>query len=292
MTATWPIRLTSSCARSSSIGTNSTGAGRPRCPRCSPGRPAAASPTSPRRAAIDAASVTSMRERLQPGLAPAAPRPRACARRRSTSKPQLAQVRRRPPQPMPVEAPVTTTVPLAMAAARYLSASVGPMELEEAIRSRRTHKAYAPEPVDRETLDELLELARWAPNHNLTNPWRFRVLGPEALARLKEAAGPEAAGEARPRAHAGVRLGGAERRPGAGRGGPLRHAPARSTSCCWPRTRAGWPATGARPAVLRTPEGARRSGWARTSTFVGLIHLGHAAAGEGAARAAARPPTS
>src|SRR5687768_5197423 len=67
------------------------------------------------------------------------------------------------------------------------------MQLEEAIRTRRTHKAYGPEPVDRATLDELFELARWAPNHNLTNPWRFRVLGPEALIALKAAAGPEAA---------------------------------------------------------------------------------------------------
>ena len=67
------------------------------------------------------------------------------------------------------------------------------MELEEAIRTRRTHKAYGAEPVDRPLLDELLDLARWAPNHHLTNPWRFRVLGPAALARLKEAAGPEAA---------------------------------------------------------------------------------------------------
>ncbi|HWT25492.1 MAG TPA: nitroreductase [Solirubrobacteraceae bacterium] len=67
------------------------------------------------------------------------------------------------------------------------------MDLNELIRTRRTHKAYAPAPVDRDTLDELFELARWAPNHNLTNPWRFRVLGREALARLKEAAGPEAA---------------------------------------------------------------------------------------------------
>src|ERR671924_1097357 len=67
------------------------------------------------------------------------------------------------------------------------------MELEDAIRSRRTHKAYGTEPVDRATLDELFELARWAPNHNLTNPWRFRVLGPRALERLKAAAGPEAA---------------------------------------------------------------------------------------------------
>src|SRR4051794_36799138 len=69
------------------------------------------------------------------------------------------------------------------------------MELEAAIRGRRTHKAYGPEPVDRTTLEELFELARWAPNHHLTNPWRFRVLGPGALARLKEAAGPEAAGK-------------------------------------------------------------------------------------------------
>ena len=67
------------------------------------------------------------------------------------------------------------------------------MELEEAIRTRRTHKVYGAEPVPREQLEELFELARWAPNHNLTNPWRFRVLGPRSLARLKQAAGPEAA---------------------------------------------------------------------------------------------------
>ncbi len=67
------------------------------------------------------------------------------------------------------------------------------MDIEEAIRSRRTHKAFRPQAVPRELLDELLELARWAPNHHLTNPWHFRVVGPAALVRLKEAAGPEAA---------------------------------------------------------------------------------------------------
>ena len=67
------------------------------------------------------------------------------------------------------------------------------MDVVDAIHTRRTHKAYGAKPVDRATLDELLELARWAPNHHLTQPWRFRVLGPAALARLKEAAGPEAA---------------------------------------------------------------------------------------------------
>jgi nitroreductase len=67
------------------------------------------------------------------------------------------------------------------------------MDVEQAIKGRRTHKVFGPEPVDRELLGEVLELAQWAPNHHLTNPWRFRVLGPESLARLKEAAGPEAA---------------------------------------------------------------------------------------------------
>jgi nitroreductase len=67
------------------------------------------------------------------------------------------------------------------------------MDVEDAIRGRRTHKAFEPEPVPRQLLDELLELARWAPNHHLTNPWRFRIVGPRSLATLKEAAGPEAA---------------------------------------------------------------------------------------------------
>jgi nitroreductase len=67
------------------------------------------------------------------------------------------------------------------------------VDIEEAIRTRRTHKAYGPEPVDRATLEALFELARWVPNHHLTNPWRFRVVGPQALRRLKAAAGDEAA---------------------------------------------------------------------------------------------------
>jgi nitroreductase len=67
------------------------------------------------------------------------------------------------------------------------------VDVELAIRTRRTHKAFGAEAVPRAVLDELLELACWAPNHRLTNPWRFRVLGPAALERLKAAAGPQAA---------------------------------------------------------------------------------------------------
>jgi nitroreductase len=58
------------------------------------------------------------------------------------------------------------------------------MDVDTAIRTRRTHKAFAPEPIDRATLCELFELARWAPNHQLTNPWRFRVLGERTRAQL------------------------------------------------------------------------------------------------------------
>ena len=64
------------------------------------------------------------------------------------------------------------------------------MDVADAILSRRTHKSFMPEPLLPETLAELFELARWAPNHHRTSPWRFRVVGPETLARLKEAAGP------------------------------------------------------------------------------------------------------
>lgn len=71
------------------------------------------------------------------------------------------------------------------------------METELAIRTRRTHKAYRPEPVERDALDELLELARWAPNHNLTNPWRFRVIGSKTLRRLEHVSGPEGAAKLR-----------------------------------------------------------------------------------------------
>lgn len=62
------------------------------------------------------------------------------------------------------------------------------MEVEKAIRTRRTHKAYGPREVSRERLERLFELARWAPNHHVTNPWRFRVLGPRTRERLIEAA--------------------------------------------------------------------------------------------------------
>jgi nitroreductase len=67
------------------------------------------------------------------------------------------------------------------------------VNLDELAAARRTHKAFEPEPLSRETVLELLAVARLAPTHHLNQPWRFRVLGPETLAELKHVAGEKEA---------------------------------------------------------------------------------------------------
>jgi nitroreductase len=149
----------------------------------------------------------------------------------------------------------------------------GDMDVETAIRTRRTHKAFAPEPLPREEIEELLELARWAPNHHLTAPWRFRVLGPAALERLKRAAGPEGAAKlarAPTLIVASSVLG----------GDPVQdeedlHATAVASYivllAAHARGHAGYWRT---PTVLRTDEGRAAVGLPDEERFVGLLHLG------------------
>jgi nitroreductase len=67
------------------------------------------------------------------------------------------------------------------------------VDVETAIRSRRTHKQFGREPVDEAVVRDLLDLARFAPNHNLTQPWRFRLLGGETRRRLADAVGEKEA---------------------------------------------------------------------------------------------------
>jgi nitroreductase len=71
------------------------------------------------------------------------------------------------------------------------------VDVRTAIRTRRTHKQYGSEPLDEATIRELVELARFAPNHHLTEPWRFRVLGPQTLARISELTGEKEAAKLR-----------------------------------------------------------------------------------------------
>ncbi|HEV2592240.1 MAG TPA: nitroreductase family protein [Gaiellaceae bacterium] len=58
------------------------------------------------------------------------------------------------------------------------------MDVETAIQARRTHKQYGSEPVPEDVLRDLLDLARYAPNHHMTQPWRFRMLGPATRTAL------------------------------------------------------------------------------------------------------------
>ena len=54
------------------------------------------------------------------------------------------------------------------------------MHVSDAISTRRSIKRFTSRPVTREEIETLLSAAVTAPNHRLTQPWRFYVLGPEA----------------------------------------------------------------------------------------------------------------
>ena len=54
------------------------------------------------------------------------------------------------------------------------------MQVFDAIQSRRSIKRFTDRAVTREELERLLAAAALAPNHRLTEPWRFYILGPEA----------------------------------------------------------------------------------------------------------------
>ena len=61
--------------------------------------------------------------------------------------------------------------------------------LSRLIRERRSNLRIDPQqPVPRETMQRLLELACWAPNHKHTHPWRFAVVTGAGRARLGQAA--------------------------------------------------------------------------------------------------------
>jgi len=147
------------------------------------------------------------------------------------------------------------------------------MEVDAAVRSRRTHKVYGPEPVEGETLDGLLELARWAPNHELTNPWRFRVLGPAALARLKEAAGPEA-GPKLDRAPTLVVASVLESEDAVRREEDLCAAACAVYIVLLGAHARGLAAYWRTPGVLRTPAGREAVGVETDERVIALIHLG------------------
>lgn len=63
------------------------------------------------------------------------------------------------------------------------------MKIGEAISGRRSVREYAPRPVDKETIDRLIEAAVAAPSAVNEQPWTFTVVRDQALLdRLSQAA--------------------------------------------------------------------------------------------------------
>ena len=60
------------------------------------------------------------------------------------------------------------------------------MDAIEAIRRRTSVRRYRPDPVPRAIIEQLLDSAVRAPNHKLTEPWRFAVLSGRARDRYAE----------------------------------------------------------------------------------------------------------
>jgi nitroreductase len=60
------------------------------------------------------------------------------------------------------------------------------MDAIDAIQRRTSVRRFRPDPVPPETIARLLDCAVRAPNHKLTEPWRFAVLTGAARSRLAE----------------------------------------------------------------------------------------------------------
>jgi nitroreductase len=77
--------------------------------------------------------------------------------------------------PMPESSPTT------------IAPSLDPDAVLDLIRSRRSIGKMTDDVPDRALIEQLLEAAIWAPNHHLTQPWRFFVLSGEGRSILGRA---------------------------------------------------------------------------------------------------------
>ena len=57
-------------------------------------------------------------------------------------------------------------------------------EFARILRGRRTIDQYLNTPVPEELVREAIEVATWAPNHYVSEPWRFILPGPETISRI------------------------------------------------------------------------------------------------------------
>ncbi|MFZ5739265.1 MAG: nitroreductase [Pseudomonadota bacterium] len=59
------------------------------------------------------------------------------------------------------------------------------MQYDDVVRGRRSIRGYKPDPVPRELIEEILELAMRAPSSMNSQPWNFTVLTGEPLDRIR-----------------------------------------------------------------------------------------------------------
>jgi nitroreductase len=56
-----------------------------------------------------------------------------------------------------------------------------------AIKNRRTIHEFRPDSIAEQTLWQILDAARWAPNHRLTEPWRLTIIGMQSREAMADA---------------------------------------------------------------------------------------------------------
>lgn len=61
------------------------------------------------------------------------------------------------------------------------------MDVFEAMRTRASLAKLKPDAVPRELVEQLLEVAVWAPNHKMTEPWKFSVWSGNSREKLAQA---------------------------------------------------------------------------------------------------------
>ena len=61
------------------------------------------------------------------------------------------------------------------------------MELQAAVRERRSIRKFRPDPIPRAVLEEILETARWSPSWGNTQPWEITLITGEPLEAFRKA---------------------------------------------------------------------------------------------------------
>lgn len=60
------------------------------------------------------------------------------------------------------------------------------MDFSTLIKARKSIRGYLPKPVPREVIEEIIDVAKWAPSSMNTQPWYVHVVTGEPLDRIRQ----------------------------------------------------------------------------------------------------------